>query len=164
MLEYSGSECLTLLIVLGGSLVQGLLGIGFGLLAAPLLYLLDPSYVPGPILLLGFLLACCMLLGNHQAPAWRRPMPAILARLPGAAACCSVYYPALGSVCCLALACCSPVTPWPATWTAASTNTARASCCCCFLCWGPVACWGKACGGCWCSATLRARARADTTP
>ncbi|WP_298186395.1 TSUP family transporter [uncultured Pseudomonas sp.] len=84
MLEYSGSECLALLIVLGGSLVQGLLGIGFGLLAAPLLYLLEPSYVPGPILLLGFLLACCMLLGNHQALAWRRPMPAILARLPGA--------------------------------------------------------------------------------
>lgn len=38
MLEYSGSECLALLIVLGGSLVQGLLGIGIGigLLAAPL--------------------------------------------------------------------------------------------------------------------------------
>ena len=72
MLEYRGSECLALLIVLGDSLVQGLLGIGFGLLAAPLLYLLDPSYVPGPILLLGFLLACCMLLGNHQALAWRR--------------------------------------------------------------------------------------------
>ncbi|MGU3268052.1 TSUP family transporter [Pseudomonas paraeruginosa] len=84
MLEYSGSDCLALLIVLGGSLVQGLLGIGFGLLAAPLLYLLDPSYVPGPILLLGFLLACCMLLGKQQALAWRRPMPAILARLPGA--------------------------------------------------------------------------------
>ncbi len=84
MLEYSSSDCLALLIVLGGSLVQGLLGIGFGLLAAPLLYLLDPSYVPGPILLLGFLLACCMLLGNQQALAWRRPMPAILARLPGA--------------------------------------------------------------------------------
>jgi uncharacterized membrane protein YfcA len=83
-MDYSGSDCLALLIVLGGSLVQGLLGIGFGLLAAPLLYLLDPSYVPGPILLLGFLLACCMLLGNRQALAWRRPLPAILARLPGA--------------------------------------------------------------------------------
>ena len=83
-MDYSGSDCLALLIVLGGSLVQGLLGIGFGLLAAPLLYLLDPSYVPGPILLLGFLLASCMLLGNRQSLAWRRPLPAILARLPGA--------------------------------------------------------------------------------
>jgi uncharacterized membrane protein YfcA len=83
-MDFSGSECLALLIVLCGSLVQGLLGIGFGLLAAPLLYLLDPSYVPGPILLLGFLLASCMLLGNHQSMAWRRPLPAILARLPGA--------------------------------------------------------------------------------
>ncbi|MDM8349053.1 sulfite exporter TauE/SafE family protein [Pseudomonas sp. sp1636] len=83
-MDYSGSECLALLIVLGGSLVQGLLGIGFGLLAAPLLYLLDPGYVPGPVLLLGFLLACCMLLGHRQALAWRRPLPAILARLPGA--------------------------------------------------------------------------------
>lgn len=83
-MDYSGSEYLALLIVLGGSLVQGLLGIGFGLLAAPLLYLLEPSYVPGPVLLLGFLLASCMLLGNRQALAWRRPLPAILARLPGA--------------------------------------------------------------------------------
>ena len=55
-MDYSGSEYLALLIVLGGSLVQGLLGIGFGLLAAPLLYLLEPSYVPGPVLLLVFFL------------------------------------------------------------------------------------------------------------
>ncbi|MBS7689935.1 TSUP family transporter [Pseudomonas lalucatii] len=40
--------------------------------------------MPGPVLLLGFLLACCMLLGERQAPAWRRPLPAILGRLPGA--------------------------------------------------------------------------------
>ncbi|RJG13562.1 sulfite exporter TauE/SafE family protein [Pseudomonas cavernicola] len=81
---YSGIECLALLIVLFGSLVQGLLGIGFALLAAPLLYLLEPRYVPGPVLLLGFLLALCMRFGNRQPLAWRRPMPAILARLPGA--------------------------------------------------------------------------------
>ncbi|WPC03818.1 TSUP family transporter [Pseudomonas benzenivorans] len=83
-MSYSALECLALLIVLGGCLVQALLGIGFALLAAPLLYLLDPGYVPGSVLLLGFLLACCMLLGERRAPAWRRPLPAILARLPGA--------------------------------------------------------------------------------
>lgn len=83
-MAYSAVDCLALLIVLGGSLVQALLGIGFALLAAPLLYLLEPGYVPGPVLLLGFVLACCMLLGNRRALAWRRPMPAILARLPGA--------------------------------------------------------------------------------
>lgn len=81
---YSGVEWLALLIVLGASLVQAWLGIGFALLGAPLLYLLDPGYVPGPVLLLGFLLAACMAVGNRQALAWRRPLPAILARLPGA--------------------------------------------------------------------------------
>lgn len=78
MLEYSSSDCLALLIVLGGSLVQGLLGIGFGLLAAPLLYLLDPSYVPGPILLLGLLpgawlgllLGACVLLATVTSYRW----------------------------------------------------------------------------------------------
>ncbi|WP_439861439.1 TSUP family transporter [Pseudomonas sp. MBLB4136] len=83
-MTYAAIDCLALLIVLGGSLVQALLGIGFALLAAPLLFLLDPGYVPGPILLLGFVLACCMLLGKRQPLAWRRPLPAILGRLPGA--------------------------------------------------------------------------------
>lgn len=81
---YSGVEGLALLIVLFASLVQALLGIGFALLAAPLLYLLDPDYVPGPVLLLGFFLAACMLLGNRRPLAWRRPLPAMLGRLPGA--------------------------------------------------------------------------------
>lgn len=83
-MDYSGSDCLALLVVLFASLVQAWLGIGFALLGAPLLYLLDPNYVPGPVLLLGFALACCMALGNRRGLAWRRPLPAILARLPGA--------------------------------------------------------------------------------
>ena len=83
-MDYSGSDCLALLIVLFGSLVQAWLGIGFALLGAPLLYLLDPGYVPGPVLLLGFALACCMACGDRRGLAWRRPLPATLARLPGA--------------------------------------------------------------------------------
>lgn len=83
-MDYSASDGLALLIVLFASLVQAWLGIGFALLGAPLLYLLDPGYVPGPVLLLGFALACCMALGNRRGLAWRRPLPAILARLPGA--------------------------------------------------------------------------------
>lgn len=83
-MSYTGIECMALLIVLCGSLVQALLGIGFALLAAPLLYLLNPGYVPGPVLLLGFALAACMLLGNRRRLLWRRPLPAIIARLPGA--------------------------------------------------------------------------------
>ncbi|MEX6501923.1 TSUP family transporter [Pseudomonas zhanjiangensis] len=79
-----GGDGLALLVVLLASLVQAWLGIGFALLGAPLLYLLDPAYVPGPVLLLGFVLAACMAVGNRQALAWRRPLPAILARLPGA--------------------------------------------------------------------------------
>lgn len=83
-MAYSAVDWLAMVIVLCASLVQAWLGIGFALLGAPLLYLLNPGYVPGPLLLLGFALAACMTLGNRQTLAWRRPMPAILARLPGA--------------------------------------------------------------------------------
>ncbi|MBU2014375.1 MAG: TSUP family transporter [Gammaproteobacteria bacterium] len=83
-ITYSVGDCLAMLIVLCASLVQAWLDIGFALLGAPLLYLLNPSYVPGPVLMLGVVLAACMALGNRQAMVWRRPMPAIIARLPGA--------------------------------------------------------------------------------
>ncbi|WMC11140.1 sulfite exporter TauE/SafE family protein [Oceanimonas pelagia] len=80
---YSASELLALLIVTGGILVQAWVGIGFGLLAAPLLYLLDPAYVPGPVLMLGWGLSMLVVLKQRHRLNWRRVCPAILARLPG---------------------------------------------------------------------------------
>ena len=86
---YSQPELLALLIVTCGIVLQSWFGIGFGLVAAPLLFLINPAYVPGPILILGTSLSLLMVLGSMHSNTqgelnWGRVTPAILARLPGA--------------------------------------------------------------------------------
>ncbi len=83
-MAYSLFEILALLIVTCGIMLQTWVGIGFGLLAAPLLYLINPAYVPGPLLILGFGLSLLVVLKEHNRLSWRRILPAIIARLPGA--------------------------------------------------------------------------------
>ncbi len=79
----SALDLLALLIVTCGVMLQTWVGIGFGLLAAPLLYLINPAFVPGPILILGFSLSFLVVLKQRANLNWRRIMPAIIARLPG---------------------------------------------------------------------------------
>jgi hypothetical protein len=43
-----------------GSTVQGSVGLGLGLVAAPILALIDPMLIPGPILLCGLVLTLLM--------------------------------------------------------------------------------------------------------
>lgn len=81
---YSALELLALLIVTVAIMVQTWAGIGFALLAAPLLYLINPAYVPGPILILGFGLSLLVVLQQYHQLNWRRILPAVIARLPGA--------------------------------------------------------------------------------
>lgn len=50
-------------IVFAGAFVQGTFGMGFGQVAAPVLLLVDPQFVPGSILFMGLAAAC--------APAYR---------------------------------------------------------------------------------------------
>ncbi|WP_319782327.1 sulfite exporter TauE/SafE family protein [Oceanisphaera sp. IT1-181] len=80
---YSSLELLALLIVTVSIIVQAWVGIGFGLLAAPLLYLIDPAYVPGPVLMLGWLLSVVVVFKQRHSLNFRRVLPAIVARLPG---------------------------------------------------------------------------------
>lgn len=80
---YSSLELLALVIVTASIVVQAWVGIGFGLLAAPLLYLIDPAYVPGPVLMLGWLLSVVVVFKQRHSLNFRRVLPAILARLPG---------------------------------------------------------------------------------
>ncbi|ART81977.1 hypothetical protein CBP31_04500 [Oceanisphaera profunda] len=80
---YSSLELLALLIVTISIIVQAWVGIGFGLLAAPLLYLIDPAYVPGPVLMLGWLLSVVVVFKQRHSLNFRRILPAIVARLPG---------------------------------------------------------------------------------
>lgn len=81
---YSYPELLALIIVSLGIALQSLIGIGYGLIAAPLLFLIDERYVPGPILVLGFCLSLLMVIRERQQLSWRRISPAIICRVPGA--------------------------------------------------------------------------------
>lgn len=82
-MSYSVLELLALLIVMSGIILQTWVGIGFGLLAAPLLYLIDPAYVPVPALILGFSLSLLLVINQRKQLCWRRIFPAIVARFPG---------------------------------------------------------------------------------
>jgi len=57
MAALQGSSLAVAAIVAAGATLQGCVGIGFAVLAAPLLLILAPELVPGPILLLGTILA-----------------------------------------------------------------------------------------------------------
>ncbi len=50
-----------------GSTLHGTVGIGFGLFVAPILALIDPLFVPGPILLSGLVLVVLMAYRERQA-------------------------------------------------------------------------------------------------
>ncbi|WP_136679438.1 sulfite exporter TauE/SafE family protein [Neptunomonas sp. XY-337] len=71
------------LITFCAVLVQSSIGIGLALVAAPLLFLLDPRFVPGPILLTGFFLSCMMVIRDRQSLQYKRVLPAVLGRIPG---------------------------------------------------------------------------------
>ncbi|MEH6652295.1 MAG: sulfite exporter TauE/SafE family protein [Motiliproteus sp.] len=82
-MAFSVYDLLAVIITTCGIMLQTWVGIGFGLLAAPLLYLINPDFVPGPVLILGFSLSLLMVLKQRGELRWRRVMPAILARIPG---------------------------------------------------------------------------------
>ncbi|MBR9827307.1 MAG: sulfite exporter TauE/SafE family protein [Oceanospirillales bacterium] len=81
---YTLPELLAVLVVAAGVFVQSRIGIGYGLLAAPILYQLNPAYVPVPILMVGFTLAVVMVIQGVRTLRWQRILPAIAARVPGA--------------------------------------------------------------------------------
>ncbi len=54
------SAALAIAVVAVGALLQGTVGFGLALVAAPLLVLLDPLYVPGPLLMAALVLALLM--------------------------------------------------------------------------------------------------------
>jgi uncharacterized protein len=73
------------LVVLVGALVQGTVGFGIGLVAAPLLAIIDPALVPVPMLLLGTAHAALGLVREHGHADWPGVGWALLGRLPGTA-------------------------------------------------------------------------------
>lgn len=55
------------LVLVVGACLQGLLGLGLGLFSAPVLFLLAPHYVPGPMILNALLLTVLIALRHRQA-------------------------------------------------------------------------------------------------
>ena len=71
--------------VLVGAAVQGSVGLGLGLLAAPAFALVDPTLVPGTILLTTSVLPVLTALRERDAVEWRGVGFALLGRAPGTA-------------------------------------------------------------------------------
>ncbi|MGR6871383.1 TSUP family transporter [Pseudomonas sp. HK3] len=82
-LHYASIDCVSLVIVALGILVQARVGIGFALISAPILFLINPAFMPGPILILGFVLSLLLFLSEKQALSLALVLPAVIARLPG---------------------------------------------------------------------------------
>jgi hypothetical protein len=66
-----------------GACVQGSLGFGLGLIAAPVLALLDPDLVPAPLLMLALLLTIGVAFRERKALDWRGLKWAFAGRVPG---------------------------------------------------------------------------------
>lgn len=83
----SGAElALAALVVAAGACVQGVVGFGLGLVAAPLLALLDPELVPGPLLFVGVPLTVLVALRERGSLDLRGIRWAIVGRVPGTVA------------------------------------------------------------------------------
>jgi uncharacterized membrane protein YfcA len=67
-----------------GAILQGSVGFGLGLIGVPLLVLIDPVFVPGPLLLAAFLLNLLMSHREHTSIDYRSVKWAIPGRLLGA--------------------------------------------------------------------------------
>lgn len=73
------------LVTIAGSVLQGSLGVGLGILAAPLFALLAPAYVPGPLLASAFLLSVLVIWRDRSELRWAGAGWALLGRAPGIA-------------------------------------------------------------------------------
>ncbi|GGS34088.1 MULTISPECIES: sulfite exporter TauE/SafE family protein [Actinokineospora] len=70
-------------IMLAAAVVQGAVGYGLNLISGPLLALLDPVFVPVPILFVACVLAAALSLRERRAIDWRGVGWAMVGRLPG---------------------------------------------------------------------------------
>lgn len=81
-------EINTLLIVVFittlGATVQGSVGLGLGFVAVPTLAIIDPAYVPGPLLLSAFLLTVLISYREHKAIQFKGIKWTISGRILGA--------------------------------------------------------------------------------
>jgi uncharacterized membrane protein YfcA len=70
-------------VVLLGATIQGLVGLGVGLVSSPFVTMLAPDLMPGLLLFLGFLTPSISLLADHRDIDWRGLAWAVPWRIPG---------------------------------------------------------------------------------
>lgn len=80
-----GSALLAGTAVLAGALVQGSVGYGMNLIAAPLLALVDPLLVPVPLLVVALAHSGLTMAREHRHVDWRGVAFATVGRIPGTA-------------------------------------------------------------------------------
>lgn len=78
-----GLLALVLLVVFAASVVQFRLGLGFGLMAGPLLAVIDPELVPAPVLIVGFATATLGAWRERHAILWGDVLIGAAARVVG---------------------------------------------------------------------------------
>ncbi|CAG9296794.1 sulfite exporter TauE/SafE family protein [Celerinatantimonas diazotrophica] len=71
-------------VVVLGAIVQSLIGFGLAVVAAPLLYFIDPQLVPVPLLILGFTISVINWYHNRHYVNLKTMSYALVARFPGA--------------------------------------------------------------------------------
>ncbi len=69
--------------VLVGSTVQSAVGLGVGLVAAPVTALLEPTLMPGALLMVAILMPCLTLVADHHDIDWSGLGWSLPARFPG---------------------------------------------------------------------------------
>jgi len=69
--------------VLLGSVVQSAVGLGVGLVAAPVTALLEPALMPGALLMVALLMPCLTLVYDHHDIDWHGLGWSLPARVPG---------------------------------------------------------------------------------
>lgn len=82
--QVTASAVLLASVVIGvGACLQGTIGFGLGIFAAPLLAIFEPSLVPGPLILVGSMLTLIVLIKERVSLDLRGTGWAIAGRLPG---------------------------------------------------------------------------------
>jgi len=77
------TSVLAFAIALLGATLQGSIGFGLGLIGVPLLVILDPTFVPGPVLLVALCLTTLISVREHRAINFREISWAVSGRILG---------------------------------------------------------------------------------
>jgi uncharacterized membrane protein YfcA len=73
-------------VVVAGSYIQSSIGFGLAVIAAPILFFIDPAYVPAPVTLCAFTLSLANAWSHRESVSFKGVKYAILGRIPGSAA------------------------------------------------------------------------------